>query len=367
MPYTYGYGPLLHEVSTYKPSGNKQTWVEYPSSRWEKVVSDSVKRSKPADLFGNATQQNWSDYASGTSLGWFENSAYIFQYALSRYVSNSPIKTSPIVNRDALNLRLLNKIKSQNLNLAQSMAEYRQTCDMFAGAAADVIKTFRSLRSGRLFADFVRILQEPRNKKERRIANRWLEYQYGLSPLLSDIYGLSAQLAAKINEGFMVWARERSSESLVHETTRSFQGPDSQWYSAYHYETHKVQTRVTARFKISDESVRALSQTGLSNPALLGWELIPYSFVIDWLIPVGEWLSALDALNGTKELRVNYGNFTEIIVEVSGAGGTTWRRDKHKHREATKNSIGMPRLEYKPSESLKSVLNGLALLTQLRR
>lgn len=37
---------------------------------------------------------------------------------------------------------------------------------------------------------------------------------------------------------------------------------------------------------------------GLTNPASVAWELVPFSFVVDWFAPVGDWLNALDATLG---------------------------------------------------------------------
>lgn len=41
-----------------------------------------------------------------------------------------------------------------------------------------------------------------------------------------------------------------------------------------------------------------LSRWGLSNPVASAYELLPFSVVLDWALPVGQWLSALDADNG---------------------------------------------------------------------
>jgi hypothetical protein len=39
---------------------------------------------------------------------------------------------------------------------------------------------------------------------------------------------------------------------------------------------------------------------GLTNPLAIAWELVPFSFVLDWLVPVGTWLQSLDATLGVK-------------------------------------------------------------------
>jgi hypothetical protein len=41
------------------------------------------------------------------------------------------------------------------------------------------------------------------------------------------------------------------------------------------------------------EELSALRQMGLGNPASILWERLPYSFVIDWFIPIGNYLELI--------------------------------------------------------------------------
>lgn len=50
--------------------------------------------------------------------------------------------------------------------------------------------------------------------------------------------------------------------------------------------------------ELSNSSWHAASQLDLVNPLSLGWELVPFSFVLDWFIPVGNMLEALTAHAG---------------------------------------------------------------------
>jgi len=44
-------------------------------------------------------------------------------------------------------------------------------------------------------------------------------------------------------------------------------------------------------YEVDDTRLANLDDWGITNPALLAWELVPYSFVVDWFYPVGDWLS----------------------------------------------------------------------------
>lgn len=45
--------------------------------------------------------------------------------------------------------------------------------------------------------------------------------------------------------------------------------------------------------KISNETLANAASIGLLNPAQVAWELVPYSFVVDWFLPVGSFLETL--------------------------------------------------------------------------
>jgi hypothetical protein len=51
--------------------------------------------------------------------------------------------------------------------------------------------------------------------------------------------------------------------------------------------------RVKWRFRPNAADLPA--RLGLLNPAEVIWELVPFSFVADWFLPIGDYLSALDA------------------------------------------------------------------------
>ena len=53
-----------------------------------------------------------------------------------------------------------------------------------------------------------------------------------------------------------------------------------------------------ARLDPEWQGARAFNQLGLLNPVSLAWELVPWSFVVDWVLPIGSVLSALSAPAG---------------------------------------------------------------------
>ena len=78
-----------------------------------------------------------------------------------------------------------------------------------------------------------------------------------------------------------------------------------------------------------NEKARTMAQWNLgSNPLLTAWELVPYSFVVDWFVPIGDFINqyastdGLVFISGTESLSVNYTAQLESKVRLSG--NSTW-------------------------------------------
>lgn len=251
-----------------------------------------------------------------------------------------------------IHLDLKGKVKGEVMNLAQNVAEYRQTCSLFSGLANDIYQTFRSLRRGRI----------PRGPASwsKSAANRWLEYQYGLKPLLSDLFKAAEDLST-VNPP-PVYRRFRARRNISGQTFDASPAPYVLTRAASH--TWSLRSRVTAI--ISTGSLRRASEYGVINPAVLAWELIPYSFVIDWMIPVGDYLSSLDALVGVDAVLCENGarlDFQQALVVEGGGTGIYDYSSVHRWSGFSSN---LPEFVYSPSTSFIAVSNGLALLRQLR-
>lgn len=84
--------------------------------------------------------------------------------------------------------------------------------------------------------------------------------------------------------------------------------------NAHRQELDSYKLRVTwlvqAEVSISDPILYRTNQLGLVNPAAVAWELVPFSFLVDWFIGVGSWLNGLTDFVGLslqKSFRTCYG------------------------------------------------------------
>lgn len=189
--------------------------------------------------------------------------------------------------------RALARAADQKVNLAVALAEAKKTSDMILSAANRIDKAYRALRRGN-FAEVARQL----NISPKRVHKTWLEYKYGWMPVLMDVKGGAeayAQSTLPRTLSFSVVGTAKASASRVREV-----GDD-------HYGTiwpHTLTTsgeykaKVKIFLKLTSSRAAGAASLGLTNPALFAWELVPYSFVFDWLISVGDWLAAQSSLDG---------------------------------------------------------------------
>jgi len=194
---------------------------------------------------------------------------------------------------------------SSNVNLAQSLGERRQTALMLANSIERIRKGAHALRHGDIGSAVEAFASDGKHfrsgitpaaraaARTKDFSNLWLEMKYGWRPLLSDIYGAIDLLSQNLLVDS--WYTNVSARATAY-NQRS--GKDSDGRVGTWVTKSRTRVRYSVNYRVGDELKRLAAQTGLSNPALLAWELLPYSFVVDWFIPVGNYLEGLTAFDG---------------------------------------------------------------------
>lgn len=198
----------------------------------------------------------------------------------------------------ALELKNLGKIaddiRGHELDLGNSIAEGRQTVDLAKGALRDIAKSARHLKHGN-FAEAARILgggSKENNLADKlstkSIADRHLAYVYGIAPLLSDVYE-----SGKAWEAVTAGPRHKD-----YVRTSSKTDDLSFWYPANTAKwTGDSRYSVRQRVRVSEDA-STQRKLGLLDPAGIAWELVPFSFVADWFLPISDYLDTLNLFNG---------------------------------------------------------------------
>lgn len=192
------------------------------------------------------------------------------------------------------------KLKNQKVNLGQAFAERRQTAGLVVENLSRIISTVRHIRNlprtGFAFANGA-------NTVVKDLPNWWLEVVFGWKPLLSDIHGAVSELDSRDHSEFIytVTGQAKSEAKLQGYNPGSQPGaPESSYASADVSLFHGAFCRIDA--VPSSSAFKKASALGLTNPLSLAWELLPWSFVVDWALPLGPYFDSLDAPIGVDIL-----------------------------------------------------------------
>jgi hypothetical protein len=277
---------------------------------------------------------------------------------------------------------ILEKLKNQSVNLAQVFAERKMTADLigstayrFAGAMlqlrrGDILGAARKLGTSVSRKARSRFISEYRKRNGgNAIADGWLELQYGWRPLLQDIYG--------------------SAEFLAKKQTHEIRGRVNSSQKRNCYETREIDSQTTLRtnfffevgesvwFQTSGAELASAKESGLTNPLSVAWEVLPWSFVVDWFIPVGGYINRLDATLGLSFQRGSLTIYQKgTLVQESLIDGSDGIHQYNGWATGDKTLVDVTRVKleefpgnqfpgFKNPYSFEHALNAIALLTQV--
>lgn len=186
--------------------------------------------------------------------------------------------------------RALLKLKHQQVNLAVAFAERKQTIDMFKKHAKSIAHQVRTYK-GKNPKKWGQVLLG----NGKNTPNDWLELQYGWKPLISDISGACQALSDLQSGNNPYLARVKGIAGSDSQNNWRKVTNRSAFYGFDVTDKWKHYCKVSLYYKLRNPQLAAFASLGLTNPFELAWEKLKYSFVIDWFLPVGNWLSTLDA------------------------------------------------------------------------
>lgn len=231
--------------------------------------------------------------------------------------------------------KALKALLDQKVNFGVAFAEAKETADLVESVLKRVTKTvntFRGKHHPRLWEQVK--VQEGRHRG--RVPKAWLEVQYGWRPMMQDVQGALDQLSKDTQaRPFHASCIGRASV----DTPIKWRKTSNITGDVYIPVTGKISQRCFVRldYLLSNPYLASLSQLGLLNPAEIVWERLPYSFVVDWFLPIGGWLSSLgaatgwDFLSGSRSFvrKVNesgsgYAVSENPAITVQGGGNFNW-------------------------------------------
>lgn len=262
------------------PSFRRLWWLR----TWRRMGSKYRRKPLPYEYLYGYSRTPYQDAPNSEAYSW---------------CVNGRSDTDPYVSNRAL-AKFVSAVKDgQTASLAVTLAEWEQSHKMIVQRAGQLFNSLRAIKRGHL-GDAARDLGRSvapdswrgagrRGRGASRDAsNAWLELHLGWSPLIKDIYDAVNTLQSSVPANTVKGTAQGRLEIPI-------RGND--------YEgLHKYQTamKIQAEVFIDNPNLALANKMGLINPATVAWELVPFSFVVDWFLPVGKFLDSFTDLVGFK-------------------------------------------------------------------
>lgn len=247
-----------------------------------------------------------------------------------------------------------------------NLAERKQAFAMMTKRMTSLYRFGKALRRFDLAEAANALGVSKRNTRGRDFADMWLEYWFGWKPLVQDIYN-SCEL---LSRDFAVTPL-KGRKKIVYEYT--WTRTTGSWpYYVDEKATHlgRVVAEFQAYVRVTNPNLALMSAAGLTNPAVVVWELIPFSFVVDWFSNVGSYLKSFSDFHGVELVDPHYGfkaldqcTWDQSARPPSTPGG----RGAQSVRIRTRRILGTPEVTLKRKGFILSPTRAATALSLLRQ
>jgi len=297
--------------------------------------------------------------------------------------------------RESVDVGFLSAVKDDtSVSVAQNLIEYDQSVKLVTRNIERIVNTvigfkkaFKGEWASLLKGDAKNVKWSREGKFHKPITKRpgvirhlgaqvpeaWLEVQYGWVPGMNDVMD-AMRLIDHFNQNDLYWISKEFRKSSHSD------GGFFRLYGSSSTLSIPLRTRNTCLvhgdYRLSTSYMAPFSALGIATPADLVWEEIPFSFIVDWFMPIGNWLNTFDAdcgktwINGyrTQTKRITKHGIAQVEVfgphiELAGgnADGVSYSYFTM-HRELLDDFPSASPPHFKNPVSLHHLANALSLL-----
>lgn len=203
--------------------------------------------------------------------------------------------------------------------LAVNLAERKQSINMIAARGRQLLGAALALKRGGpvALAEALRLRINPKVRKDqkrwsrsRQFSRYWLEYHFGWSPLVHDIFTGVDLLQTPFAQGRFHAFSSRVSLAKGRVSNYYDGNTTDEWWD----QSGWIRAKVGGTVFVTNPNLYLADRLGLTNPATVAWELVPMSFVVDWFVNVGDFLRSFSELHGVTFIDPYYSWKAEIAM-----------------------------------------------------
>lgn len=303
------FDPAGDIVSSYVPFSKTETMTDELTPHWEKcrdeglivvnpmVKSTTILSKAPGYLVDTRISGSYTTCNGVPTTFW--SSGVRYQGTVSpEYLAATGPSTPSISIQDVMDIataKAYSKIGEDEVAGLVVLAEGEKTIRSLISIGSRLYRILKRLRKHQYWA-----LRRELTPKE--LADRWMEGRYAIRPLVYDMIGLMKAYKKTVFP-YLQRRTYRGGHTLQAENSLVA----SARYTAGSYRlwvTKKVTRGVSARSGVlcAVDEVSRVMIYGLDKPFEAIWELIPFSFVVDWFLTVGATIGSWTPKIGFKNL-----------------------------------------------------------------
>lgn len=232
--------------------------------------------------------------------------------------------------------------KVSEFNFGESLVEFNETANLVTSRLRDALSLFRNIKRGNweaLRKQGYQFSKDVRSVSDgsKRLSKGYLEAQFGWQPILSDIHSAIEAYGRTVStKGDRVL--KRSGNNRV----REYVDPSNLSRGKFYDPDQLLEANATYGGSVRSPVAYELNRLGLANPALMAWNKLPFSFLVDWFLPISPILGSLTAGMGLRDV---FGcittRSTSTLLGISGPfSGVLAAQDYNVKRTPSTSIIG---------------------------
>jgi hypothetical protein len=290
--------------------GSSASWIDQAlgekNPRWKAQVKAGVQAA--TGFTGQRTKVVRHPYYAAQGLTWktdYRIPTYpVLAYKEGYYTTSIPSSpewlSADLANSRALSM-LVKKIRDKQTTFQGGVffGELLQTITLLRNPATLVRRGLDEYGSSLkvLRKKFPKQLSKLTKKQcASAVADKWLEYQLGWAPLLSEVDDMAKAIGERILEPANVWQPVRAIgvDEKVTQDVQTVISASDPYIACRRISKEIVTVRYIALVDVGSYGTGNITRMGIAPtnwiPTL--WELIPYSFVVDYFTNIGNIISA---------------------------------------------------------------------------
>lgn len=373
--------------------------VRYKSKTWVRTVNYRALKTAKAVLPNNAFshfgyQLRYGGASASLPTNSIAGSWYKINISYTGPVAAVAVSDSFSYNINGLKFAMIKKAKGNQWDVPVFVAEGRKTVEMVVDTATRLVRMGAALRRGR-FGDFIALAHPSSRIKvnseslkraygrdfarygQTAAASWWLQMQYGWKPFIGDVRNAVNTLmdVVEMPDRRIGRVRARYTESfhdVSPESALLIDEANGLYVYGKTYRDIACAQKGTWNFTVNPSDLPG--RFGLLNPLQVAWELVPLSFVADWFVPIGDYLSALDvpmrynSLGGTYGVLTTlnavtaYTRHTPVKAQVTGFSGGCTSKRAQRTPFSTPPDPSLSAMVFRPEIGAERAVSAIALL-----